>query len=382
MARRHEVQHGVWESVATRLDELLCAHSGEDPFEEALKLLSAKLAWEASGGSPGGWLADAAGDEVTALNAGLDAAARRWPEVVAPGTRTRLDDHALARCAAALRTVRLQDGALAGLDTLVEVFVTRAAKGEKGQYFTPRHVVATAVRIVAPQTGERVVDPACGSGAFLHHAAAAAPGVLAYGADIDPRAVRVARLMLAASGQPASRVRLGDSLAEGAQDDADGLADIVLANPPFAGDVGDRFASSYALARGRRVERDVLFVERCVRLLRPGGRLGIVVPHNKVGGARWSFVREWLLRAVRVAGVVALGRHTFLPHTAQKACLIVGVKRARPLGAVPDDEIVRMFVSDRDGKDARGRWVCREDGTVDHDLDEAVPALCAAMAEG
>src|SRR5438105_15574022 len=60
--------------------------------------------------------------------------------------------------------------------------------------------------------------------------------------------------------------------------------DLILTNPPFAGEVRERHVlDGYDLSRGRDcIERDVIFLERCVELLRPGGRLAIVLPHNKV----------------------------------------------------------------------------------------------------
>jgi len=155
----------------------------------------------------------------------------------------------------------------------------------------------------------------------------------------------------------------------------------VLTNPPFAGDVGDAYGEHYELARGRRVERDVLFIERCVSLLRPGGRFAIVLPHNKVGGDAWAFVRAWLLERTQVVAVLGLGRNTFQPHTSQKACVVIGQKRARPvaLEAARDEEIV-FFLGERDGKDHRGRVVRGADGAVDHDLAEAVPLVRARFA--
>jgi len=386
MARRHVLRPGDWASVAARLDELLAAHTGEDPFEEAYKLLVAKLAQEAIGRGP---FLGAAGEGASpaALDRWLGRAARRWPGLIEPGTRTRLGPVELGRIASVLAGVELGGDDLVGLDAIFEHLVTRAAKGHKGQYFTPRYVVAAVVSMVEPRGGERLVDPACGSGAFLFHAARAAPGVELRGLDLDPRAVRVARAMMAALGRAPALIERADSLARGPAGATRALGgfDLLLTNPPFAGDVGAAYAGAYELGRGRRVERDVLFLERSIELLRPGGRFAIVLPHNKLGGARWAFVREWLLRQARVAAVLALGRHTFLPHTAQQASVVIGVRRRRP--ARPDPaEPIAMFVSERDGKDARGRLRLRADGAgIDHDLGEAVASvrehLAAARAE-
>jgi len=85
MTRRHRFRHGDWESAALRLDEIICAHSGEDPFEEALKLLVAKLMHETDAARPV-FLArhrdDAAVGEVNRL---LQAAAEKWRGILEPG---------------------------------------------------------------------------------------------------------------------------------------------------------------------------------------------------------------------------------------------------------------------------------------------------------
>src|SRR5262249_11834792 len=132
--------------------------------------------------------------------------------------------------------------------------------------------------------------------------------------------------------------------------------DVLLTNPPFAGEVRERcLLNAYEVSRGRvRVERDVLFLERCVELLRPGGRMAIVLPHNKLAMAAWGHVREWLLRKVRVLAVVGLGRNTFLPHTHQKASILFAQK-----GAARKDAPIFFAVSERDGKDTRGQLLYR-----------------------
>ena len=229
------------------------------------------------------------------------------------------------------------------------------------------------MRIVAPRVDETVLDPACGSGAFLVHALPSR----VRGVDQDPRAVRVARALLLLAGASNAHVTRGNSLADPLEP-----ADVILTNPPFAGDVQEAsLLANYALHRpGHRTERDVLFLERCVTLLRPGGRMAIVLPQNKMGARRFDGVREWLLRNVRVVSVLALGRNTFVPHTTQKACVVFGIRRARPLPWVPSNESILFLVSEKDGKDTGGRILSRPDARpddpfwvrVDHDLDAAV----------
>lgn len=394
MAKRHVARPGDWDSLALRLDEILSAASGEDPFGEALKLLVGKLTHEQL--ETGTRFLGAQSQSLAAqLDALLEQAVLRAPGMLPAGSRTALQDGELLRCAELLADERLLSADLVALDAIFEHMVSRAAKGQKGQFFTPRHVVAEVVKMMQPQAQDRVLDPACGSAGFLRHALRAAPSCSVFGFDIDLRASQVARVMLAASGQSPARIQRADSLRRRVATPGTALPalealwtehgsgsagfDLVLTNPPFAGDIGPEYAHDYELAQGRRVERDVLFIERCVELLKPGGRLAIVLPHNKVGGEKWAFVRHWLLRHLQVVAVLSLGRNTFLPHTGQKACVLIGCRRLQPAPPAAD-EAVLFFVSERDGKDERGRLVYRPcDAQLDCDLPEVTEHVQAAL---
>ena len=433
MAKRHTLRPGDWESIFGRLQEVVVANSGEDPFEEVLKVLVSKMYDETTGGERFGEGPTAA-DTAQAVDGLLQDAARAWEGVVT-GEPVRLTDEHLAVCVREIEGVTFLDASLEVLDNLFEHLVSDTSKGNKGQYFTPRHVIDACVRIVAPGPGESVVDPACGSGGFLAHTLAHVqrqhPGLdrdryardHLWGFDFDPRAARVARALLRIAGAPgASVVRLnsllvpgvnaslfaagdhaGDHAGDGARAADDvrltvedvvrtragrrlaGGFDVLLANPPFAGEIRERpLLDAYEVGAGRRrIERDALFVERCVRLLRPGGRLGIVLPHNKFAASQWAGLREWLLRHLRVVAVLGLGRETFLPHTHQKTAVLFGVRRARPLARPPADEDVLFLISERSGKDSRGQVVPRDGARdddpawvrADHDLDGLADAF-------
>ncbi len=379
MTRRHQLRADDRASIVGRLEELVRAGSGEDPFEEVFKLVLARLHDERHPAARPLFCPGATAEDTRALvDALLRAADRRWPEVL-PEPRSRLSPGHLDACVRALAPFRLDGGGLEVLDGLFERLVSTSWKGQKGQFFTPRHVVEACIRVVEPGPGERVVDPACGSGGFLFHARRR--GAAVTGLEFDPRAARVARALLLVAGEPRPDIRCGDSLRGSA--DLDGSFDVVLSNPPFAGELREpALLGAYEVAAGhRRIERDALFVERCVRLLRPGGRFAIVLPHNKVGGRRWGGLRRWLLRHARVDCVLGLPRDTFQPHTGQKTVVVFGARRARPLD-VPGGEPVRFLVSERPGKDRRGGLVLRPgadpDGSawerLDHDLETLVDA--------
>lgn len=109
--------------------------------------------------------------------------------------------------------------------------------------------------------------------------------------------------------------------------------DVIFANPPFAGELKDRnMLSHYDLAQPalKRAghdkqpmeERDVIFIERILKMLRPGGRAAIVLPQGKFNNSSLLFIREWILKKARLLAVVGLHKHTFKPHTGTKTSVI------------------------------------------------------------
>jgi type I restriction enzyme M protein len=410
MSKRHSNHVGNPESLFVRLEELVVANSGADPFEAVFQLVVAKL-WDERNGSPGRFKPA----EFVAL---LREAEKGWPGILEPGSRPTLTPEHLHVCVEALARHTISDASLSVMDSFFEFLVSRGAKGAKGQYFTPRHVIEFCVRLLRPMPAETVLDPACGSGGFLLHALdhirrehglTGAKAVQDYcanqlwGFEIDLRALRVAKAMMILAGGRGNIIRL-NSLWKPAQgrppcEDESGLTiedvcrtrmrpfkgfDVILTNPPFAGEIREpRILESYTLSRGRRwIERDVLFLERCVELLRPGGRLAIILPHNKFAMGAWAGARTWLLQNVRVLAVVGLGRHTFLPHTHQKAGILFAQKYGKGVSPAPDQKVF-FGISERDGKDSKGRLLARSDANVqdspwdrvDHDLADIVGAF-------
>ena len=360
MPRRHRPGASA-SSVVSHIEEIVLATSGEDAFELVFGVAAARIV----------------GKTMQATRAIVRKVARAHPEL-GMTLPSNASEALVARVDALLaRAFEGGDTRLQALDAVFESLVPRVAKGDKGQFFTPRHVVDFVVKALAPKARDVVVDPACGSGAFLAHARAAA-AVKTFGSDVDARAVRVARLVALSQGRDPGTIVRGDGL-RGTKLPA---ANIVATNPPFAGradaegfEVGDLV---------RTPERDVLFLERALGLLRPGGRLGIVLPYNKAAGSAFSALRRWLVDRARIFAVVGLPRETFLPYTSQRTFVLFARKRAareKPR----DDERIMFVVSERAGKDAAGDPIARRDGGegLDHDLDEVLAQLLPFLdAEG
>lgn len=426
MPKRHWNRSGDLESLFVRLEELVLANSGEDEFEEIFKLLIAKL-WDERSGAEGRFKSHKdEGTTFAAIATLLNEAERAWPNILSGDVRPRLTPEHLRVCVEALAQHTISGSDLEVLDGFFEFLVGRSAKGVKGQYFTPRYVVEFCVRMLAPTKGDSVLDPACGSGGFLLHTLSyvrereglEGANLTQYsesklwGFDISGRAVRVAKaLMILAGDGRANILRLNSLL----RPDIGGLFplgdsneseratltiedvcrtrmrhhkgfDLILTNPPFAGEVKEpQILKGYAVSLGRsRVERDALFIERCIELLRPGGRLAIVLPHNKFAGASFAHLRKYLVRRARVLAVVGLGRNTFLPHTHQKASVLFAQRRTQRELEAPNEKTF-FAVTEMDGKNSKGQLVLRGEAAdggsawnrVRHDLEEVVVAYRA-----
>ncbi|MCL2778474.1 MAG: N-6 DNA methylase [Polyangiaceae bacterium] len=367
MPKRHTLGAGDHRLIA-HIEEIVVATSGADAFEMVFGLAAARMLQ---------------GRRVRSIRKGIAQVAKNYPMlgIVIPPSDA---DELLARVDALLARAWLNrphaggslgapnaTGAIGAIDAIFESLVPRMAKGDKGQFFTPRHVVDFIVRSLAPRAGERVIDPACGSGAFLSHARANAR-VETFGCDVDARAVRVARLSAMADGRLADTIVVADGLSQSTLPSKFAGADVIATNPPFAGRApSDNFEVARVM---RSPERDVLFVERSLSLLRPGGRLGIVLPYNKAGGAAFAAWRQWLATRARLLAVVALPRETFLPHTSQRTFVLFAKKRA--VGeAMNGRERTMLLISSKAGKNSAG-----EPMITRHDLDEIFSHLAPFLA--
>ena len=414
--KRFQIRAGDWETVVGRLQELVLANSGEDEFQEIFKILVAKLFSEKfPGATPSFQTHRSPTNTAKAINDLIARANVQWFGTISGDPRSRLTDEHLSICVDAIADLNVCDTHLEILDGFFEYLVGHVAKGAKGQYFTPRQIVELCVKIIDPRPSEMILDPACGSGGFLIHALNhnarrldVSPheygSKFLWGCDFDARAVQIAKTLMLVAGDGGANLHQLNSLRkpfsgglfDGPADDVPRITiedllrtkarkvrgfDVILTNPPFAGEIREpSFLANYQVAkRNRRIERDVLFVERCIDLLRPGGRLGIVLPHNKLGGAPWAYLRDWLIRRLQVVAVVGLDRNAFLPHTHQKTSVLFGIKRTKPLSN-PSNEPILFAISESSGKDSAGRirerFGASPDQTAwlraDHDLEDIV----------
>ncbi|MBW4619024.1 MAG: SAM-dependent methyltransferase [Cyanosarcina radialis HA8281-LM2] len=413
MAKRHHNQTGNLQSLFLRMEELVLANSGEDEFEEVFKLLIAKL-WDERSQQSRFHCYSTNEATFAAITKLMQQAEKEWPGVLNE-VKSRLTPEHLSICVEAISKHTISNDSLDVIDSFFEFIVSKSAKSSKGQYFTPRHVVELCVRILEPASHEMILDPACGSGGFLLHTLRFVRrneelnnleevqrfcSEKLWGFDIDARATRVAKALMLLAGDGSSNIIRLNSLLKSEMvglfnntDDPNLTIedvcrsrmkrykgfDVILTNPPFAGEIRENyFLNCYTVANKKhRVERDILFMERCIELLKPGGRLAIVLPHNKFAGNSFSFLREWILKKARVLAVIGLGRHTFLPHTHQKASILF-LQKSHPSTKLLPDYNIFFAISERDGKNSKGQFILRKPyfevdndwDIVDHDFSE------------
>jgi type I restriction enzyme M protein len=337
------------------LEGLILASSGAEPFEEVLKIIYAKL------------YAEKYKIENQSLEILFNRAKIEWPGIFKKTDKIELPVSCLILCAKVLENTVLYNTDLEIVDVAFEHLFPKTSKGSKGQFFTPRHIIAEIIKSLNPQKRESFLDPACGSGGFLLHAMRYGLNVKQVsGIDFDNRMVKIAKALCLISNFENINIYNANALVD-IKEIKDNSFDIIATNPPFGGEIKDEsILRNFELPNPRHI----LFIERIVRLLKPGARAAIVVPQGILNNTNLAHVREWIFKKARIVGVIGLDNNTFKPHTNVKTSLLFIQKwKEVPLNDYP----VFMAVSSRSGKNMSGEYVERKEKgkqIIDFDLPE------------
>ena len=281
-------------------------------------------------------------------------------------------------------------------------------RGDKGQFFTPKSLVRAMVRIVAPLAHESVLDPACGTGGFIGEthvfqlegaSADGPPKGRLVGIEKDPDLARLATALLQIATGGRTELLNANSL-DSSEVSAAGLApdfrfDVILTNPPFGSRIpvqDKNILRNYDLAHGwichgeskwsmspvvlSAQDPQILFVELCVKLLRPGGRMGIVLPEGVFGNRQEGYVWAWLRQQGRITTLLDCPRTTFQPSTDTKTNVLFFQKHSacdQPEAAPPPK--VAIGVALRCGHDRRGRTHLPDGTPHEDDFDRLARAF-------
>ncbi|MFA5419477.1 MAG: N-6 DNA methylase, partial [Bacteroidales bacterium] len=371
-------------------DEVL-ANAGVDVFEEVFKLIFTKLYDEMESGRDHTRFLEFRnyGDTETELKTKLqhlfDKARSKWEGVFTSDAKIMLTPSHLSICVSSLQDVKLFNSNLDVVDEAFEYLINKSSKGEKGQYFTPRYVIDMAVKMLNPQPHETMIDTAAGSCGFPVHTIfhvwekilkeegldkshlftleTKPPRCIDYvtdkvfAIDFDEKAVRVGRTLNLIAGDGQTNVlhlntldwerweektedeewqdvyyegwRKLKKLRADKSSNRDFQFDILMANPPFAGDIKEsRILHKYELSKKyvtkevieankkktlsihkgnhQKVGRDILFIERNLDFLKPGGRMAIVLPQGRFNNSSDKKIREFIADRCRILAVVGL----------------------------------------------------------------------------
>jgi type I restriction enzyme M protein len=217
------------------------------------------------------------------------------------------------------------------------------AQGENGQFRTPRHIIDFMVACLDPQPGDKILDPACGTGGFLvsayrhilaHHTSPGStiPGDrLTHaqrqklygnltGYDVDDQMVKLSKVNLFLHDFPDPAIHIYDTLSNDARWNE--KADLVLANPPFMTPKGG--VTPHTKFRIAAKKAEVLFTDYIAEHLTADGRGGVIVPNGIVATTQTAYVklRRFLVEDSLVA-VVSLPAGVFKPYSGVKTSILL-----------------------------------------------------------
>jgi type I restriction enzyme M protein len=304
-----------------------------------------------------------------------------------------------------------------------EQYTATYLKKKRGQFFTNRLVIDFMVQALDPDYQDTILDPAGGSGGFL-------TGVMRYVRkkilssnataiskqrqldrhrtrlfmiEISKRLVKIAKTAMILNGDGHTGMTQGDSL--GPIEDLNervialaglGKPTLILTNPPFAGVGEGRITDPKVLdnftcgikwtTRGGiyqstgelstdGVPPEMLFFERCLQWIAPGGKIGIVMPKSFLDTQTYYPARLMLLKNFKLLGVVNCHKNTFQPHTGVRTCLVL-IERPKDLKSLKENYPIFMAISKKIGQDSEGFPIFKRDkennltDEIDHDLDE------------
>jgi type I restriction enzyme M protein len=327
-------------------------------------------------------------------------------------------------------TAEIQDYSLLSTGPTVkgaayEEIVGANLRGDKGEFFTPRVVVESAVEMLQIAPGEVCCDPACGSGGFSVQMLVSGRNAISeryskrkgdwsdtiqneqrkfeqnnvISNDINRNLANACRMNMLMNHDGSDLVYDQDILEHPQNwtcDNSEKLQEIfglketqlgghrfmigkveaLCTNPPFGDDITRterHVLHQYDLGRDRISQIvEILFIERCVQLLKPGtGRAAIIIPQSILNNPGLDYVRKWILNHTRVLAVVELPVETFLisgrEGTGTLTAILVVQRReldetvAILSGREMEPYPLFMAIAEKVGYDRRGKTIYRRE---------------------
>jgi len=271
---------------------------------------------------------------------------KRFPKIVADNDKFAMDNASLRAGLLAINDLDLHSAPAHLLGDAFQALMGPRLRGDKGQFFTPKSVVRAMVEITAPGANAKVVDPACGTSGFLSETAffwknkKIKPGYL-IGIDKDADLSLLSSALLEIVSPEKYRIYNQNSLdIKRLETECLFEADVVLTNPPFGAKIAikeNSILQQFALghiwifSKGKwiptndmRASQDpqILFIELCIRLLKPGGKLAIVLPEGVFGNTNSGYIWDYIRSQGTIEALIDCPRTTFQPSTDTKTNIL------------------------------------------------------------
>lgn len=226
-------------------------------------------------------------------------------------------------------------------DIYEQILKDLQSAGNAGEFYTPRAVTQFIVDMVDPKLGEKILDPACGTGGFLSCSIEHVRGNYVKTAEDEqlmqasifgvekkalPHLLCTTNMLLHGVEVP-SNIRHDNTLSRPLRDyGSKDRVDVVVTNPPFGGTEEDGIEANFP-ANFRTRETADLFLVLIMHLLKPGGRAAIVLPDGTLfGEGVKTRIKEKLLEECNLHTVVRLPNGVFNPYTGIKTNLLFFTK--------------------------------------------------------
>jgi type I restriction-modification system, M subunit len=324
-----------------------------------------------------------------------------------------------------------------------EEIVGANLRGDRGEFFTPRNVMAMVVEMINPTIDEKILDSSCGTGGFLVTAMTYAMKQLRiefeketgklksewddfekkafqdkisdmamnnyFGFDINPDLVKATKMNMVMNNDGSGNILQNNSLLQPHEwtddfktrlsaalqidkkklinKDSIGYFDVIVTNPPFGSKIPIKdhaILSQFDLAKIWKLDKktgkwtitdryqssvspEILFIERCYQFLKPGGRMGIVLPDALLGSPGTGYIREWLIKYTKIIASIDLHEDTFQPRNGTQTSVLIlqkkteeEISKEKSTGQMADYNIY-MAIVDKIGHDKRGNTLFKRD---------------------
>ncbi|MDR1652080.1 MAG: N-6 DNA methylase [Prevotellaceae bacterium] len=262
-----------------------------------------------------------------------------FPDIFEKDNKIKLSESAIGFVINKLHDISLLNSSQDAKGLAFQKFLSHHEKDRQGQFFTPEPVIDFCVEMIQPQPNEKIIDPACGSGGFLMSAIKYLQKenqnidiqkVISeniFGFDINKSILQIAKMKLLLEANTKNNVLCANSLEN--FENLNGSFDLILANPPFGAKITNpetlkKFDLGYKWTKNENEfyktknlqstqNTEMLFIERCLKLLKEGGRMGIVLPNGNFENPSLEYLRFYIKQKAKLLAVVKLPQETFIP---------------------------------------------------------------------